>query len=46
MYKRKGVLAGTFYDEAGKATAALREFERCVRKGKREKEREEAEKKL
>eukprot|EP00752_Nemacystus_decipiens_P002723 g2542.t1 len=45
-YKKRGVLAGRFYDARGRATRALKDFERCAREGQKEKEREEEDKKL
>eukprot|EP00903_Cladosiphon_okamuranus_P012434 g11649.t1 len=45
-YKKRGLLAGRFYDVRGRATKELKDFERCARKGEKEKEREAEEKKL
>lgn len=45
-YKKRGILAGRFYDARGNPTRELREFDHCVRRGRKEKEREAAEKKL
>ncbi|CAN0558922.1 unnamed protein product, partial [Laminaria digitata] len=45
-YKHRGLLAGRFYDDKGKPTPALAEFERCVEEGREEKKREAEEKKL
>ncbi|CAN0228257.1 unnamed protein product [Pylaiella littoralis] len=45
-YRKRGILAGRFYDAKGNPTRELAEFDKCVRKGRQEKEREAAEKKL
>lgn len=45
-YKKRGILAGRFYDVRGKATRELKDLERCAREGQKEKEREAEDKKL
>lgn len=46
LYKKRGLLAGRFYDANGKPTRELAAFHKCARKGAKEKEREAAEKLL
>lgn len=46
QYKKRGLLAGRFYDANGKPTRELAAFHKCAKKGAKEKEREAAEKLL
>ncbi|CAM9540360.1 unnamed protein product [Ectocarpus sp. 12 AP-2014] len=46
LYKKRGLLAGRFYNANGKPTRELAAFHKCARKGAKEKEREAAEKLL
>lgn len=45
-YKKRGILAGRFYDARGRATRELKDFEKCARAGQKEKDREAVERKL